>query len=236
MKTAQILIIGDEILSGRTQDTNSHFLCHNLFSLGIRVQSIEVIPDNEILLAQWVREKHARADYTFLTGGIGGTPDDVTRSAVARGLGLKLVRHPEAEKLLREFYKDRINNDRLSMSELPEGSQLIRNSVTMAPGIKIKNIYVLAGVPQILHVMFESIREELTGSPLFEEAIQLPVGEGEIARHMKTLNREFPLLELGSYPNFDKSKGYRTQLVFRSENQDVVKNALARFKELHGSH
>src|ERR1700678_3979417 len=109
MKTAQILIIGDEILSGRTADTNSHYLAKALFVRGVRVQKIEIIADNIVLIAQWVQKNYGLKDFTFICGGIGGTPDDVTRFAVATGLGLKLTRHKEAEKTLLDYYKDRVN-------------------------------------------------------------------------------------------------------------------------------
>lgn len=236
MKTAQILIIGDEILSGRTQDTNSNYLAKALFVRGIRVQKIEVIPDNLLLISQWINQKHALTDFTFVCGGIGGTPDDVTRLAVANGLGLKLVRNKEAEAILLDYYKEKINEDRISMADLPEGATLIPNPQTKAPGIKIKNIYVLAGIPQILKDMFEQIKHELVGSPLFEEAINMTVGEGDIAKLMKVLNKEFPLLELGSYPTLERDRGYKTQLVFRALSQEIVSNSINRFKDLCKEH
>lgn len=232
MKTAQILIIGDEILSGRTQDTNSHFLARSLFVRGIRVQNIDVLPDNLNIISQWIHQKHALTDFTFICGGIGSTPDDITREAVARGLGVKLYRDPVAEKLLKDFYKERINEDRISMADLPEGSELIKNELTLAPGFKIKNIYVMAGIPQIMKVMFEAIKNQLEGRSLFENTLDLKVGEGEIAKFMKVLNKEFPLLELGSYPTLEKDKGYRTQLVFRAEDESMVKKAVSRFEGL----
>lgn len=233
MKTAQILIIGDEILSGRTADTNSHFLTKSLSRLGIRVETIVVIPDNVVFISQWVNKHHGFSDYLFICGGIGGTPDDVTRLAVARSLGVPLVLHKVAAEILLTYYKDRANPDRMSMAELPLGCELIENSVTKAPGFKIKNIYVFAGIPIILYAMFESIKKDFEGgTPLFEMEINLSVGEGEIAQFMKQINKEYPQLELGSYPNLEEKKGYRTQLVFRSKIQDVVSQALARFKEL----
>jgi molybdopterin-biosynthesis enzyme MoeA-like protein len=233
MKTAQILIIGDEILSGRTQDSNSNYLASALFKRGIRVKNIDVISDNFILISQWVHQKHALSDYTFICGGIGGTPDDVTRPAVAAGVGVGLERNVTAEKLLSEYYKEKINPDRMSMADLPQGCTLIDNPMTLAPGFKIKNIYVMAGVPMIMKVMFKSIENELNGSPLFEAVLNLAVGEGEIAKHMKTLNKKYPLLELGSYPNMeDATKGYRTQMVFRAIDKNTVDSAMVDFKTL----
>ncbi len=234
MKTAQILIIGDEILTGRTQDTNSRFLAKGLFVRGIRVQKIDVLPDNLTLISQWVNKNHALTDYTFICGGIGGTPDDITREAVAQGLGVKIERNKIAEKILTDYYGDKINPHRMLMADLPVGCELIENTVTKAPGFKIKNIYVFAGIPEIMKAMFETIRESLAQSQLFEEALDLKVGEGEIAQFMKVLNKEFPLLELGSYPRILKAgdTGYRTQLVFRAIDQQIVIDSLARFKVL----
>ena len=233
MRTAQILIIGDEILSGRTRDTNSHFLAKALTVRGIRTERVVVLPDNKVLISQWLHQNHGFSDVVFVCGGIGGTPDDLTRLAVAEAMGVPLVRNTEAEKILLEYYKDRVNEDRMSMADLPKGCQLIKNSVTQAPGFKIKNIYVFAGIPKILYAMFEAIEHELSGGiPLNESELNLTVGEGEIASFMKVINREFPSLELGSYPTLEENRGYKTQLVFRAQNNEVVLQALERFKEL----
>src|SRR4051812_44080119 len=124
MKTAQILIIGDEILSGRTVDTNSHFLAKALAERGVKVLRIDVIGDQLNAVSSWIHERHGLSDWVFVCGGIGGTPDDVTREAVARGVRSRLVRSPEADKLLREYYGDRANEDRMSMADLPEGCTL----------------------------------------------------------------------------------------------------------------
>lgn len=232
MKTAQILIVGDEILSGRTADTNSHFLARELFARGVRVTRIEVVPDSEILISQWIEKNHALADFLFVCGGIGGTPDDMTRPAVARACGVQLSRNNEAEKILLKYYGDRANPDRMSMADLPEGCVLIPNPVTHAPGFQMKNISVFAGVPGIMKAMWEQIQDQFQGEKIFEEELNLKVGEGEIARHMKLINREFPKLELGSYPTIDPSRPYKTQLVFKSTEESVVSAAVLRFKKL----
>jgi molybdenum cofactor synthesis domain-containing protein len=234
MKTAQILIIGNEILSGRTQDTNSNYLAKALFVRGVRVQKIEVIPDDTAIIAQWIKTKSQLSDFVFVCGGIGGTPDDVTRLAVAQGVGVELVRHPVAEKILTDHYGDRINADRMNMADLPKGCELIENTVTKAPGFKVKNIYVFAGIPKILHAMFESVEKDFQGTPFIESELNLKVGEGDIAKFMVVLNKEFPTLELGSYPTLDAEKGYKTQLVFRAIDKNVVESAIKRFKTLAG--
>ena len=235
MKTAQILIVGDEILSGRTSDTNSGYLAKALGTRGVRVTQIAVVPDNEILIAQWLHQHHGLSDYVFVCGGIGGTPDDVTRSAVARACEVPLTRHPQAEKTLLEYYKERVNESRMTMADLPKGCTLIENTVTKAPGFKLENIYVFAGIPKILHAMWESIKHEFEGKPLFEAEIKLKVGEGEVAHFMTQLNKEFPLLELGSYPTLEPERGFKTQLVFRSLEEKIVQSAIGRFRELCGA-
>jgi molybdenum cofactor synthesis domain-containing protein len=232
MKTAQILIVGDEILSGRTKDTNSGHLAKALGTRGVRVNHIAVVPDNEILISQWLHHRHALSDYVFVCGGIGGTPDDVTRQSVARACGVPVVRNAEAERILLRYYGDRVNPERMNMADLPRGCELISNPLTHAPGFKIKNIYVFAGIPKILYAMWDVVKGDFEGTPLFEAEINLKVGEGEISHHMKQINKEFPLLELGSYPTIDTDQSFKTQLVFRSVEDQTVKGALARFREL----
>jgi molybdopterin-biosynthesis enzyme MoeA-like protein len=207
-------------------------LARALFVRGVRVLKIEVVPDNLVLISQWIRDRHDQSDFVFVCGGIGGTPDDVTRQAVALGLGVALERNKKADAILKKYYGDRLNESRLAMADLPAGAELIDNPVTHAPGIKIKNVYVFAGVPKILHAMFEAVQKDFVGKPILEEELNLKVGEGEITVFMKELNKEFPLLELGSYPTLDPAKGYKTQLVFKSTDRDLIAQAVKRFREM----
>jgi molybdopterin-biosynthesis enzyme MoeA-like protein len=148
-------------------------------------------------------------------------------------MGVEMLRSPQAEALIRDFYKDKVNNERLRMADLPRGCELVSNSVTMAPGLKIDNIYVFAGIPRIMHAMFEAIEGELVGGRLMHERdIKLQVGEGEIAAHMRALLKEFPSLELGSYPRVNPDQDYRTHLIFKSLDEDVVEKAFSKFKIL----
>jgi molybdopterin-biosynthesis enzyme MoeA-like protein len=145
------------------------------------------------------------------------------------------VRNPQAEKILREYYGERLNAERLNMADLPEGCELVTNTVTKAPGIKIKNIYVFAGVPKILRAMWDQVESEISGTPIFEVDCRLKVGEGDVAHHMKTVINEYPLVELGSYPNLEPDeRGYRTQIVMRSQSKQLAEAALARFLQLCG--
>lgn len=231
MKTARLLIIGNEILSGRTQDTNSRYLASQLHARGIKLEKIEVYPDEVIPLAQWVRDNCNCADYIFVVGGIGATPDDVTREAVARGLGVKLSMHPQAEKLLRDYYKEKINDNRLRMAQLPEGCELIDNPSTFAPGIRIKNIFVMAGIPRVLQSMFESIKDQLSTTQYYEVVRRIKSGEGEFAHIMSEVQKEFADVAIGSYPTLDRSLPYRAELVFGGLAQERVLACVGSFEK-----
>ena len=150
--TAALLIIGNEVLSGRTQDVNLKFLGENLNDIGIQIREARVIPDVEDEIVAAVNALRARYDYVFTTGGIGPTHDDITSAAIAKAFGRDLTRHPEAEAILRAHYKpEEITEARLKMSELPEGAVLIENPVSKAPGYQVENVIVMAGIPRIMH-------------------------------------------------------------------------------------
>ena len=244
MRTAQVLIIGNEILSGRTEDTNSHFLAKRLHDYGIKVTRIFVVPDETDAIVAAIRQNHQSSDYFFVAGGIGATPDDKTRKAVAVAMGTKLVRHPEVERRLREFYLDDVNEARLSMADLPEGALLIDNPLTKAPGFKVKNLYVFAGIPRLLQAMFQNIEVELETTPVFEREIFVPAGEGQITELLKVITAKYPDVELGSYPQFDiaetslpHSKRHpKTILVFKGLNKELVEDAFREMSELIARH
>ena len=165
-KTAVICVIGDEILSGRTRDSNSHYLARRLAEIGVEVERIVVLPDRRDCIVDFLREWAERCDYLFTSGGIGPTHDDITREMVAEATGRRLVMHGEAEGILRDHYGSEMTEARLSMALLPEGAELIYNPITAAPGCIVENIFVLPGIPEILEVMFESIVDRLPASIL----------------------------------------------------------------------
>lgn len=240
MKTAQILIVGNEILSGRTLDTNTQFLARALNVRGVRVTRGFCIPDDIQVIRETVRANHGKSDYFFVCGGIGGTPDDVTREAVALACDTELELNPVAEKLLRDFYKDRINDERLAMAFLPKGASLINNPHTKAPGFKIKNIYVFAGIPKLVEAMFSEVAQDFQGSPLFEKEELFHRGEGDLGKIMKQIVKDFPDVELGSYPQVNcedfalpmEQRKPKTLLILKGQRQARVEEAFETFMKL----
>jgi molybdenum cofactor synthesis domain-containing protein len=224
--TAAVLIIGNEILSGRTQDVNLAFLGKSLNEIGIRLKEARVVADVEAEIVAAVNELRARWTYVFTTGGIGPTHDDITADCIAKAFGVPLIRHPEAEARLRAHYDpDKINEARLRMANTPEGATLIDNPVSIAPGFRIGNVFVMAGVPAIMQAMFDGLKGGLKGgAPVRSVTVPAYIAEGTIARDLGALQMRFPELDIGSYPFFRAGK-FGTSLVLRGI--DAGKLALA---------
>ena len=238
--TASVLIIGDEILSGRTQDANVKFLGERLATLGIRLSEVRIIPDVPAVIASTLNECRAKYSYVFTTGGIGPTHDDITTDCVAMAFGVKTVRHPDAEKRLREYYGDKVNDMRLRMADVPDlkDVELIDNHISVAPGYRVANVFVLAGVPTVARAMFEAIAPRLKGGdPVFSQAVDAHVREGEIARRLGEIQAANPTVTIGSYPfmRFDK---LGTSIVARSTDKAaisrVINDVAAAMKDLGG--
>ncbi|MCH7486820.1 MAG: competence/damage-inducible protein A [Proteobacteria bacterium] len=215
--TAALIIIGNEVLSGRTRDANLQFIARRLVDIGIRLAEARVIADTEDAIIAAVNQCRAAHDFVFTTGGIGPTHDDITSRSVARAFGVALVRDPVALALLEKHYEGRdLNDARLKMADIPEGAGLIHNPVSKAPGFQIENVFVLAGVPSIMEAMFEGIKERLTGGEKVASiTITAFIPEGDLAGPFGRLQEEFPAVEMGSYPFF---RGGRlgSSLVLRS--------------------
>ena len=225
-RTAGIIIIGNEILSGKVVDTNSPFLARELRALGVTVRRILTIPDELDDIQAAVTEFHRAYDFVFTSGGVGPTHDDVTMEGVARGLGRKVIRHPAIEGRIREFYKDKANEARLKMSEVPEGTELIVDGRLGFPTIKCENVYILPGIPEILEAKFQAIRERFAASPYFLRVVYTSEGEGAIAEHLNATLVAFPELLLGSYPKIGDPE-YAVKLTLESKDQAYVERALA---------
>ncbi|MBC8338267.1 MAG: competence/damage-inducible protein A [Alphaproteobacteria bacterium] len=228
--TAAVLIIGNEVLSGRTQDSNVQYLAQGLNDLGVRLKEVRVVPDVEDDIVAAVNALRQRFDYLFTTGGIGPTHDDMTSACIAKAFGLALLRHPKAEVLLRDRYKpEDITEARLKMAETPEGASLIENPVSVAPGYRVENVFVLAGVPRIMQAMFDSLKGDLVGgAPVLSHSTDAYVPEGVVAGPLGELQKAFPDVDIGSYP-FVRSERLGTCLVARSPDQsrlDVVADAI----------
>ncbi len=202
--TAALIVIGNEVLSGRTKDANLPYLAARLNDIGVRLKEARVVPDDEDAIVGAVNECRGSYDYVFTTGGIGPTHDDITAQSVARAFGVALRRHPEAvARLGRHYSPGEFNEARLRMANIPEGGTLIDNPVSAAPGFQIENVFVMAGVPAIMRAMFEGLKHRLVGGePLLSRTIKTTLPEGVVAEGLGALQARFPDVEIGSYPSF----------------------------------
>ena len=222
--TAALLVIGDEILSGRTQDRNIAQVALWLNLQGIRLAEVRVVPDVAQAIGEAVTALAARHDYLFTTGGIGPTHDDITVDAIAAALGLAVVVHPRARAVLEDYYAERggVNEARLRMARVPEGAALIENRMSGAPGIRIGNIFILAGVPHIATVMLEALSGKLEGGrPLLSRTIGGWVAESEVADILGETERAHPGCQIGSYPFFREGR-VGANFVVRSTAQALL--------------
>lgn len=226
--TAAFLIIGDEILSGRTQDSNLNFLAKNLTELGIDLCEVRVVADAEQEIIDAVNTLRSKFDYVFTSGGIGPTHDDITAAAIAKAFRDKLVKSAEGERILIEHYgAENVNEARLKMAFVPSRSTLLDNPISSAPGFRIDNVFVMAGIPKIFQVMFFAAREELTiGKKMQSRELKTHFTESVIAKRLTELQHEFLQVAMGSYP-FDGG----TSLVFRSRDYEAMDEAVGRMDE-----
>ena len=219
--TAALLVIGDEILSGRTQDKNIAQLGVWLNGQGIRLREVRVVPDDMDRIGAAVNALRGECDYLFTTGGIGPTHDDITVDAIAEALGVAVVVHPEARAALEAYYADRggITDARLRMARVPEGAELIENPTSGAPGIRIGNIFILAGVPHIAAAMLEGLSNRIEGGrPLLSRTIGCRVPESEVAAMLEATERAHEGCQIGSYPFFRDGR-YGANFVIRSADE-----------------
>ncbi len=232
--TAIVLVIGNEILSGRTRDTNLQYLGEKLNEVGIRLAEARVIPDVEDVIVATLNEVRNRFDYVFTTGGIGPTHDDITAAAIARAFGVPLRRDPDAVERLRRHYArpEDLTEARLKMAEVPEGAALIDNPVSAAPGFRIGNVHVMAGVPKIMQGMFDGIRHTLRGGPpMRSRTVVAFLPEGELAAPLAVVQRDHPQVEIGSYPFFRLGRG-GASLVCRGYDEAAVEAAAEAVREM----
>jgi molybdenum cofactor synthesis domain-containing protein len=227
--TAAVLVIGDEILSGRTKDQNIGFLAERLTAIGIDLREARVVPDIEDEIVAAVNALRARYDHVFTTGGIGPTHDDITADAIAKAFGVPIDVDPRAVAMLKQRIPERdLNEARLRMARIPAGADLIENTVSKAPGFSIGNVHVMAGVPAIMRAMFDALTPRLaTGAPMLSRSIDAGLKEGDIATALGEVQRAFPDVTIGSYPSFDERKGFATMLVLRSRSEGRLAEAEA---------
>ena len=224
-KTAGIILVGNEILSGKIVDANASYLCRELRSLGVDVRRITVIPDEVDLIATEVARFGADYDVVFTSGGVGPTHDDVTIEGVARAAGVRVVRHPALVALLEGYYKGALNEAHLKMAEVPEGAELLVDESVRFPTILVGNVYVLPGVPEIFRRKFDSIRERFRDQPIFLRNVFVRIGEGMLADHLNALLRDYPELLLGSYPEFSNPE-YKVKVTLESRDASFLERAL----------
>lgn len=230
--TAAVLLIGNELLSGRTQDVNLAHIAKRMVAKGIRLQEARMIQDIPEVIISTVNELRARHTYVFTTGGIGPTHDDITADCVADAFGVSLAIHPEAKARLLAYFETNTvepNEDRLRMARIPEGASLVDNAVSAAPGFRMDNVFVFAGVPRIMQAMLDSVLPLLESGPVVQSVTVIcNLGEGSVASALRKLQEAYPAVDLGSYPG-KVADSFRLSLVARGTDEielDHVKNAL----------
>lgn len=231
--TAALLVIGDEILSGRTKDKNIGTIAEHLTAIGIRLGQVRVVPDVEAEIVSAVNELRRSYTYLFTTGGIGPTHDDITADAIAKAFGVGIDVDPRALALLKPHYDKRgmeLTAARLRMARIPDGAELIANSVSIAPGFMIDNVIVMAGVPLVMQAMLTDVTTRLrTGKKLFSLSLGLDRPEGDIAEIFAAHQAQWPDVSMGSYPSFGDGR-FRTELVLRATDEKRLGESLQQLK------
>lgn len=225
--TAALIIIGNEILSGRTQDTNTAYIATKLAAQGIRLMEVRIVPDIEEAIIGTVHDLREKVRYVFTTGGIGPTHDDITAATMAKAFDVALELNADARNILLEYYKGEaeLTPARLRMAHIPAGAKLIANPVSGAPGFQISNIYVMAGVPRIMQGMLDNILPEIaSGRPYISNSISCDLPESKIAETLGNIQKKFETVDIGSYPHF-RSGSMGLALVLRSTDNDNLHEA-----------
>ncbi len=227
--TAAVLLIGDEILSGRTKDKNLGFLADYLTALGIDLKEARVVSDQEEDIVAAVNALRSRWTYVFTTGGIGPTHDDITADAVAKAFGVEIDHDPRAVEILLAYFREigrEPNEARMRMARIPKGASLIDNPVSKAPGFQIGNVFVMAGVPKIMNAMMDDVATRLTrGVPMQSRTIEFRGGEGDVAKPLGEIQKAHEGVVIGSYP-FQAEDGFATNLVLRSRDAEKLAAAV----------
>jgi molybdenum cofactor synthesis domain-containing protein len=238
--TAGILVIGDEILSGRTKDKNIGFIAEYLTNIGIDLKEVRVVSDDEADIIAALNALRARYTYVFTTGGIGPTHDDITADSIAKAFGVGIDHHPEVVARFKERFKNpgELNEARLRMARIPDGAELIQSATILAPGFKIGNVITMAGVPSIMQAMMDIVAPRLqSGTRMLSESVRADCREGDVGTPLRAIAEAHPDTIIGSYPFLDENGKPNTSLVVRSRDQakltaamDAVKTMLAGMK------
>jgi len=222
--TAALLVIGDEILSGRTKDKNIGYIAEYLTAIGVDLREVRVVPDVEEEIVAALNALRHKYDYVFTTGGIGPTHDDITAECVAKAFGVPIDYDPRAVALLQQRFKGPdLNEARMRMTRIPQGADLVTNKVSLAPGFWIGNVIVMAGVPNIMQAMLDEVGPKLkTGKQMLSESIRADAREGDIGTELGEIARAHPDVSIGSYPFFDDKTGPNTNVVVRARDADKL--------------
>ena len=227
--TAAVLLIGNEVLSGRTKDKNLGFIADYLTALGIDLMEARVVADDEADIVAAVNALRARYTYVFTTGGIGPTHDDITADCIAKAFGVGISHHAEASEILLKHFASigrEPNEARMRMARIPDGALLIYNSVSKAPGFRLENVFVMAGVPKVMNAMMDDIAPSLSrGAVVHSRTIVFDGGEGDVAKPLKDIQEQFPEISIGSYP-FESGAGFSTNLVMRGRDLEKLNAAV----------
>lgn len=223
---SSLVIIGNEILSGRTQDSNTRYIADKMGSHGVPLAEVRVVPDIEVKIVEAVNALRRQYDYVFTTGGIGPTHDDITAESVAKALGVEFERHEGAYQDLLDYYgPDDLTDARASMAMMPKGAALLPNPVSGAPGFYIENVYVMAGVPKIMQAMLSHVVDTVApGEPILSNTVTCNIPESQVADEIGALESQYEGLEIGSYPHF-RSGALGVSLVLRSTKAEILKPA-----------
>jgi len=236
MLDSAIIIIGSEILSGKTQDLNIQYLAKQLGDLGIRLKEVRVVLDIEEDIIKAVNELKEKYTYVFTTGGIGPTHDDITAATIAKAFNDEFILNQKAKEKIEEFLKHKnieLRNDHLRMAYMPKSAEILLNYETGAPGFKIGNVFVMAGVPYIMHAIFEEAKKHLKkGKPILSKSITEFISEGAIAADFENLQRKYPSIEMGSYPFKEEDGRWGTSLVLRGDNPELIDEAMLELKRI----
>ncbi len=229
--TAAVIVIGDEILSGRTKDKNIGYLAGYLTSIGIDLKEVRIVADNEAAIVEAVNALRSRYTYVFTTGGIGPTHDDITADSIAKAFGVAIDHHPRAVELLRERIAERgsqLNEARLRMARIPAGAELVENPISAAPGFWIGNVIVMAGVPAIMQAMLDTAAPKLkTGAKMLSQSVRADLREGDIGTELGDIAKAHPEVIIGSYPFFHSETGPNTDIVIRARDPEKLEAAKA---------
>ena len=234
---AAVLVIGNEILSGRTEDKNIPYIARGLVANGIELQEVRVTPDIEARIIEDINALRKRYDYVFTTGGIGPTHDDITTESVAKALELPIVERKDVIANMEEHYKkvgQVLNDERRKMATTPEGAELILNPLSIAPGYRIENIFVMAGIPKIMQAMFDSTLLQLKGGKKIASiTVHAACGEGDIAHELSQIQHQYPGIDIGSYPVFNEGAGGpATNLVARGDDEVMLTEVQQQLEKL----